>query len=248
MNNHSQKIQPININLAENNFIADNCVHGLNQEFETLTAIERIEKAAEVLPDNIAMTSSFGIDSAVSLHLINQVIPGIKVILIDTGYLFKETYQYAETLQQSLNLNLHIHQSSVSAARFESQYGQLWLNGIEGLDKYNQLRKVQPLNQAMSTLNIKSWFSGVRRTQSNTRQQLPWISCKNHRYKVHPLLDWSDRDIFLHAKQHQLPAHPLSNKGYLTVGDTHSTQSIHEVNDLSELRFSGLKRECGIHE
>lgn len=230
------------------NQISDACVRSLNLQFETLTAIERVEKAADLLPDKLAMTSSFGIDSAVSLHLINQVIPGIPVILIDTGYLFQETYQYVESLKQSLKLNVHIHQSPVSAARFESQHGQLWLKGIESLNQYNQLRKVEPLNQALKKLKIKSWFSGVRRSQSNTRQKLPWITTKDQRYKIHPLLDWSDRDLYIYAKKYNLPQHPLFNKGYLTVGDTHSTRSIHEVSDLSELRFSGLKRECGIHE
>lgn len=204
--------------------------------------------AAQWLPENLAMTSSFGINSAVSLHLINQVIPGIPVILIDTGYLFPETYQYAALLQQQLSLNVHIHQSPVSAARFESQHGALWLKGIEGLDQYNQLRKVQPLNQAMSALNIGSWFSGVRRSQSSTREKLPWISCKNHRYKVHPLLDWSDRDLYQYTQKYQLTQHPLFEQGYMSIGDTHSTQSIHEVDDINQLRFFGLKRECGIHE
>jgi len=248
MSNYAQSINYADIKPTQCNQVSDTCVQSLNQQFGTLTAIERIEKAAELLPGNLAMTSSFGIDSAVSLQLINQVIPGIRVILIDTGYLFQETYQYAETLQHTLKLNLHIHQSPVSAARFESLHGQLWLQGIDGLNQYNQLRKVQPLNQAMSVLNIMSWFSGVRRSQSSTRQQLPWIATKNQLYKVHPLLDWSDRDLYRHTKKHQLPQHPLYKKGYLTVGDTHSTQSIHEVKDLSELRFFGLKRECGIHE
>jgi phosphoadenosine phosphosulfate reductase len=228
--------------------MSDDCIKTLNHKFEKLTSTQRIEQAARWLPDNLAMTSSFGIDSAVSLHLINQVIPGITVILIDTGYLFPETYQYAELLQQKLNLNLQVHQSPVSAARFESQYGKLWLQGVDGLNQYNQMRKVKPLNQAMTELNISSWFSGVRRSQSSLRQQLPWISFKNQRYKVHPLLDWTDRDLYMYNKKHHLPQHPLYHQGYLSVGDSHSTQSIHEVDDLSEVRFFGLKRECGIHE
>ena len=108
------------------------------------------------------MTSSFGIDAAVCLHLVNQVIPGIPVILIDTGYLFKETYQYAEQLTERLNLNLQIRQSQISAARFESIYGELWLNDIAGINQYNQLRKVEPLEQALMDLSINSWFSGIR--------------------------------------------------------------------------------------
>jgi phosphoadenosine phosphosulfate reductase len=223
-------------------------VKSLNQQFGSITAKQRIDLASKELAGNLAMTSSFGIHAAVGLHLITQVMPDIPVILIDTGYLFKETYQYAEQLRAKLKLNLHIFQSEVSAARFESLHGQLWLDGIKGLNQYNQIRKVAPLEKALQTLNIDTWFSGIRRNQSTHRMGLPWIEQKNGRNKVHPMLDWTDRDLFYYLNEHQLPQHPLYEKGYLTVGDSHSTQSIHEVNQLDELRFFGLKRECGIHE
>ncbi len=220
----------------------------LNQNFDQLDALQRVELAAKYLPEQFAMTSSFGIDSAVSLHLLNQVIPNIPVILIDTGYLFKETYQYIEQLRSQLKLNLHIHQSDVSAARFEGLHGQLWTQGLEGLEQYNQIRKVQPLEAALKKLKINSWFSGIRRNQSTTRQNMDWAVLKNQRHKVHPLLDWSDRDMYMYQQKHKLPQHPLRDQGYLSVGDTHSTRSIHEVDSIDELRFFGLKRECGIHE
>lgn len=235
-------------NVIEQSTHGVHCITQMNQEFESLTATKRVERVAKMLPEKLAMTSSFGIDAAVSLHLINQVIPGIPIILIDTGYLFKETYQYAEVLRELLNLNLQIHQSDISAARFESQHGQLWLNGLSGINKYNQMRKVQPLEQALSHLSVNTWFSGVRRTQSKHRKQLPWIDIKNQRFKVHPILDWTDRDMYQYLKIHAIPQHPLFDRGYLSVGDTHSTKSIHEVNQSEELRFFGLKRECGIHE
>lgn len=219
-----------------------------NDQFAKLTATQRIEKVADELHGQTAMTSSFGIHAAVSLHLINQVIPGIPVIMVDTGYLFPETYRYAEGLKQQLNLNVMMVQSELSSAHFEALHGQLWNQGLEGLERYNQIRKVQPLEQALSTHQVGAWFSGVRRHQSELRQSLPWVECKNQRLKVHPILDWSDRDLFRYQQQHQLPQHPLWEQGYLTVGDTHSTRSIHEVDSMAELRFMGLKRECGIHE
>ncbi|WP_223788888.1 phosphoadenylyl-sulfate reductase [Marinicella meishanensis] len=227
---------------------AYHCMDHMNRDFAALTTTQRVEQAAQYLPGHWAMTSSFGIDAAVSLHLINSVIPGIPVILIDTGYLFPETYQYAELLTDRLGLNLQVHQSPVSAARFESQHGPLWEAGLPGLERYNQLRKVEPLQQALAAGHIGSWFAGVRRSQSAHRQQLPWIEFKQDRYKIHPLLDWTDRDMYQYLQQQRLPQHPLFDQGYLTVGDTHSTKSLHEVDELDQLRFFGLKRECGIHE
>lgn len=227
---------------------AHRCLDHLNREFAALTATERVEQAARHLPGHLAMTSSFGIDAAVGIHLINQVIPGIPVILIDTGYLFQETYQYADLLTDHLGLNLQVHQSPVSAARFESQHGQLWQTGLSGMEQYNQLRKVEPLQTALSAGQVNTWFAGVRRSQSPLRAQLPWVEYKQERFKTHPLLDWTDRDMYQYMQRHQLPQHPLFERGYISVGDTHSTKSIHEVDSLDELRFFGLKRECGIHE
>ncbi len=241
MNNNCLKLNP-------NKAPAYHCIDHMNRGFGELSAIERIEQAAAYLPENFAMTSSFGIDAAVSLHLINQVIPGIPVVLIDTGYLFNETYQYADQLTALMDLNLTVHQSPVSAARFESQHGELWHSGLSGLEQYNLLRKIQPLEHALKSLEVNSWFSGIRRSQSDHRQNLPWVTTKQERYKIHPILDWGDRDLFLYMKQNGLPQHPLYDQGYLTVGDTHSTKSIHEVDDPEQLRFFGLKRECGIHE
>ena len=220
----------------------------LNQKFEHISAVKRIEIIAKQAPDHLAMTSSFGIHSAVTLHLINQVVPNIPIIMIDTGYLFKETYQYAEQLVESLNLNLQVFQSRVSPARFESLYGPLWEQGLKGIQQYNQWRKVEPLEHALQSLSVDTWFSGIRRDQSDLRKNMDWITIKNQRHKVHPLLDCTDRDVFMYLKDNNLPQHPLWEQGYLSVGDTHTTRSIHEVNNTKELRFFGLKRECGIHE
>ena len=95
------------------------------------------------------MTSSFGIQAAVSLHLVAQQSPSIPVILTDTGYLFPETYQFIDSLQQQLQLNLHVYRAALSPAWQEARYGKLWEQGVEGLERYNQLNKVEPLNQAL---------------------------------------------------------------------------------------------------
>ncbi|WP_154223039.1 phosphoadenylyl-sulfate reductase [Marinicella rhabdoformis] len=220
----------------------------LNPELATMDAQERIAYGLSQLPAGFALTSSFGVQSAVCLHLATQVMPDIPVIVIDTGYLFPETYQFIDALSERLNLNLKVIQNPTSTAWFEARHGQLWNAGLEGIEQYNQLRKTAPLEQALTDLGIATWFSGIRRNQSDTRAKKDFVEFKNGRYKVHPILDWSDRDVFLYLKQHDLPYHPLWKKGYLSIGDTHSTQSIHQVDQVEQLRFFGLKRECGIHE
>jgi phosphoadenosine phosphosulfate reductase len=71
---------------------------------------------------------------------------------------------------------------------------------------------------------------------------------KRGRFKVHPLFDWTDRDVGRYLKENGLPYHPLWEKGYLSIGDWHTTRSLAEVDSVEELRFFGLKRECGLHE
>ena len=219
----------------------------VNDWLGSVDAATRVRWALANLPGPFALSSSFGAQAAVSLHLVAQVDPGIPVILVDTGYLFPETYQFIEQLQRQLNLNIQRFSSPQSVAEFEAQYGKLWEQGREGLDKYLELRKVEPMRRALQTLGTQTWFAGLRRSQAESRAKLNPLEVRDGRFKVHPIFDWSDRDVYLYLKAHGLAYHPLWDQGYVSIGDWHSTKSLSEVSSAEELRFSGLKRECGIH-
>lgn len=105
-----------------------------NSQLEKLSAEARVAWALENLPGEYVLSSSFGIQAAVSLHLVNQVRPDIPVILTDTGYLFPETYQFIDELTDKLNLNLKIYRAKESAAWQEARYGKLWEQGVEGIE------------------------------------------------------------------------------------------------------------------
>jgi phosphoadenosine phosphosulfate reductase len=225
-----------------------NALRKINEAFEAFSTEQRIERATELLPGAHVLTSSFGAQAAVMLHLVNRMIPGIPVILIDTGYLFPETYRFVDDLSARLRLNLQVVRSEASPAWQESRFGKLWDQGLEGIEQYNRINKQEPLDKAMRELHAETWFSGLRRVQSRSRAQLAPIEFKRGRYKVHPLFDWTDRDVGQYLAKHDLPYHPLWNKGYISIGDWHTTRSLSEVDSLEELRFFGLKRECGLHE
>jgi phosphoadenosine phosphosulfate reductase len=87
----------------------------------------------------------------------------------------------------------------------------------------------------------------LRRQQSKSRAEIPYLTWSSGRWKVHPIADWSDRDVHLYLKKHNLPYHPLWEQGYLSIGDRHSTKPIHEVSTEEQTRFFGIQRECGIH-
>jgi phosphoadenosine phosphosulfate reductase len=220
----------------------------INRELVSLSAQQRIEQAAELLPAEHVLTSSFGAQAAVMLHLTNVVIPRIPVILIDTGYLFPETYRFIDELSDRLDLNLKVFRSDASPAWQESRFGKLWNQGLTGIEKYNRLNKQEPLESAMSALGAETWFAGLRRDQAATRAHIAPIERKRGRYKVHPLFDWTDRDVGRYLEKHRLPYHPLWEKGYPSIGDWHTTRSLAEVDRVEDLRFFGLKRECGLHE
>jgi len=219
-----------------------------NSHFESLSAEGRVAWALEHLPGPHVLTSSFGIQAAILLHLVTRQQADIPVVFIDTGYLFPETYRFVDALTERLKLNLKVYRSPCSPAWQESRHGQRWQLGIAGIDAYNRENKVEPMERALRELSVGSWFAGLRRSQSSSRSNVPFLKAQGERWKVHPIADWSDRDVYRYLKDHDLPYHPLWEKGYISVGDVHTTKPIHAVNTAEETRFFGLKRECGLHD
>lgn len=219
-----------------------------NRAFAAMSVEDRIAWSLTHLPGEHVLTSSFGAQAAVMLHLLTRQRAGIPVILIDTGYLFPETYRFVDALTERLGLNLHVYRAQRSPAWQEARDGQRWLRGRVALEDYNREVKVEPMLRAIDTLGVGTWFAGLRRSQSDTRRDAAYLSRQNDRWKVHPIADWSDRDVHRYLRSNELPYHPLWERGYASIGDVHSTRSLHEVSDVAELRFAGIKRECGLHE
>ena len=220
----------------------------VNAELEALMPEERVAWAIEHLPGEHALSSSFGIQSAMLLHMVTQVKPDIPVILTDTGYLFDETYRFIDEMTERLNLNLKVYKAEMSPAWQEARYGKRWEQGIEGIEDYNKQNKVEPMQRALTELNIGTWFAGLRREQSRSRADLGVLRIQNGRYKVHPVINWRNKDVYQYLKKHNLPYHPLWDKGYMSVGDWHTSQPLLPGMTEEETRFNGLKRECGLHD
>ncbi|WP_418139619.1 phosphoadenylyl-sulfate reductase [Oceanimonas smirnovii] len=220
----------------------------LNKELAALSASERVRWALDHLPGEPVLSSSFGIQAAVMLHLVTQVRADIPVILTDTGYLFPETYRFIDELTERLGLNLKVYRAAESAAWQEARHGKLWEQGVEGISRYNHLNKVEPMQRALRELNAGVWFSGLRRSQSDTREGLEVLGIQNGLFKFLPIIDWSNKDVHYYLKDHELPYHPLWEQGYVSVGDVHTTARWEPGMSEADTRFNGLKRECGLHE
>ena len=219
-----------------------------SRSLEQLPAEERVRWALETLPGMHIVSSSFGAQAAVMLHLMASQRPDIPVVVIDTGYLFPETYRFIDSLTSRLDLNLQVFRPAQSSAWQEARFGNRWEQGVAGIDAYNHDNKIEPMQRALDTLQVGTWFAGLRRSQSAGRARTPLIESSGNRWKVHPIADWNDRQVYHYLRQHELPYHPLWEKGYVSIGDVHTTQSLADVSSADQTRFFGLKRECGLHE
>ena len=220
----------------------------LNKALEKMSAQERISWALMNLPHNFMLSTSFGIQSAVMLHLVTEQYPNVPVVFTDTGYLFPETYQFADQLTERLALNLKTYRSHLSPAWQEARFGKLWEKGEEGIAKYNHMNKVTPMRAAQDELGVKSWFAGLRRTQSDQRNTLNVLQLIDGKFKIYPILDWTNKDVHYYLEGHDLPYHPLWEQGYVSAGDWHTTRPLEAGMSEQDTRFFGLNRECGLHE
>ena len=181
----------------------------VNLDLASADAMDVVTWAAATFGKGLVMSTSFGIQSAVMLHLVTQGVPDIPVIWVDTGYLPPQTYGLAEELTERLRLNLQVYQSPMSPARMEALHGKLWSQpDVESLNRYHQLRKVEPMQRALKVLQATAWLAGLRRDQTGYRQTLRRVDLQGERYKVHPILSWSAKDIYLYLTQHDCPTIP----------------------------------------
>ncbi|WP_346188953.1 phosphoadenylyl-sulfate reductase [Rubritalea halochordaticola] len=208
---------------------------------------ERLAWLYEQYGDRVVASSSFGLQAAVMLHLISEHAPKIPVVFVDTGYLFKETYEYIEQLKNKLNVDLRTYVPEMTAARQEALYGKLWEGGADEQQKYAVINKIEPMNRALREIGGDIWLSGVRRAQSSTRKDRSFAEKQTKTTKVYPILDWADAQVNAYFAQNDLPRHPLEAQGYQTMGDWHSTVPVPEGENAEASRFNGQKYECGLH-
>jgi phosphoadenosine phosphosulfate reductase len=219
----------------------------INRSLEGADPLQILRWASRTFGDRLAITSSFGAQSAVMLHLLSRVAKRVPVIFIDTGYLFPETYRFARDLAERFDLDLRVYGPRLTAAHQEALYGRLWEQGEEGVQEYLRLNKVEPMQRALRDLEPAAWIAGLRADQTDHRKSLRVVDVQDGRYKIHPILHWTDTEVEDYLEHHGLPLHPLVAEGYRSIGDTHSTLPTLPGQDPRDGRLLGKKRECGIH-
>jgi phosphoadenosine phosphosulfate reductase len=209
---------------------------------ESMTAERRLRWAAESFPrDEIIVTSSFGADSAVLLHLVRTVVPDFRVAMIDTGFLFPETLAYMHRLTDEFGLNIERVRAPSPPegppAEACGEEGGIWC----------ACRKVEAMEQALR--GVSCWISGLRRDQSSQRAQTPVLERQQGGLvKLHPLADWSQEQLSGYQQRFAPPQHPLVEQGYSSIGCMPCTRLPVAGDDRRSGRWRGQARtECGIH-
>jgi phosphoadenosine phosphosulfate reductase len=203
---------------------------------------------SEGLAGRIAAVSSFGAESAVLLHLLASVDPGVPVLFLETGKHFPETLAYRDELVARLGLTKLINLTPEAAAlAARDANGLRWSYDPDGCC---EIRKVQPLAEALAGFDAS--FTGRKGFQSAGRAGLPRFELdptdSAGRLKINPLADWSSADVQTYFEASGLPAHPLVAQGYPSIGCSPCTSKVAAGEDPRSGRWTGWdKTECGIH-
>jgi phosphoadenosine phosphosulfate reductase len=209
------------------------------ESLETEQPGDTIRWAAEQFGvENLVVTASF--EDAVLVHVAAKAVPGIEIVLLDTQYLFAETKWLVDELTKRLDLNLRIVNPLPHV-----QPDNLWQTDLEGCCA---VRKVEPLNRSLQ--GKQAWITGVRRVDGPTRANAPVASFDIGRniVKLNPLAAYSDDDMALYAQLHELPANPLTERGYPSIGCWPCTRPVAPGEDKRGGRWAGsAKTECGLH-
>lgn len=220
----------------------------LNQQFEQATPQQILAWCLQNIPDGLVQMTSFSM-LAVTHMLYAELKAQTPVVFIDTLHLFPETLETAQKAKDRYGLNLQTFRAAEidSRAAFAARYGEaLWERDVV---RFHQLTKVEPLQRALSELEVKTWITGRRRDQSANRQDLSIFERDTDgRLKVNPLANWTRKEIWGYTFEHNVLYNPLHDQGYTSIGDEPLTTKVQMGEDERAGRWRGsAKTECGIH-
>jgi phosphoadenosine phosphosulfate reductase len=193
------------------------------------------------------VTCSFQAEDMVVVYLVRQFEPEIAVLFLDTGYHFRETYEYRDRMAAEWRLNLINLKAPATVEQQEAAHGQLFRSAP---DQCCRLRKVEPLVTGLAAFEV--WFAGLRREQSPTRANLQHseihaLPSGKELRKISPLADWTWKDVQSYMTVHEIPHLPLYDRGYTSIGCEPCTALPSDPDNPRSGRWSGVKLECGIH-
>lgn len=190
-------------------------------------------------------TSSFQSHSLVLLHILSRIDHTIPVYFINTGYHFPETVIFRDQITKQFGIRTIDLKSDVPKFMQRDPEGRLLFTSDP--DHCCYLNKTQPMEAILMSHDV--WINGVRADQSAVRAAMKVEQPARHGcVRFHPMLDWNSKMIWEYQKEHNLPRHPLEEKGFMSIGCEPCTRKLDPELQEREARWFGLNKiECGLH-
>jgi phosphoadenosine phosphosulfate reductase len=222
-----------------------------NAALEGADAEAIVRYAALALGRDLVMTSAFGVEGIALMDIASRVMPGIRVLFLDTGYHFPETLALRERARARFAVDLVDVTPELSVAEQDARYGAR-LHARDP-DHCCLMRKVQPLDAALARIGARGWLAALRRDQGDTRRGIDALARTTRggrpMLKVHPFARWSRADTWNYVMSRGLPYNELLDRGYASIGCAPCTRPVAAGEDERAGRWSGQgKTECGIHQ
>jgi len=225
--------------------ITDLDYEAIAAELEGKRAEDALSWMFETFGADHYIACSFQKTSSVTAHLASVINPDARFFYLDTEVLFEESYETRDRLAEALGIEFDRFHNLTLAEQAEQYGDELWKRDP---DSCCGLRKIEPMRRALSSVDC--WVAGVRRGDSSARSKTPkfgWDK-KFDLWKLNPLADWSERDVWNYIREHHLPYNPLHDHGYPSIGCTHCTQPVGPGASSRDGRWVGSgKTECGIN-
>ena len=220
---------------------------------ESWTAADTLRFAAEAFGDRVALASSFGAEDVVVCDLIARHAPAIAIFTLDTGRLHEETYEVMEQIRRRYGLRITSYfPDSAAVERLEREKGfYSFRESLENRKECCRIRKVEPLGRALA--GLEAWITGLRREQAVTRTQVPKLQPDESHpgiWKLNPLADWTEAQVWEHIREHKVPVNALHQQGYPSIGCSPCTRAVQPGEDIRAGRWwwkNPEQKECGLH-
>lgn len=223
------------------------------EKLNLMTPEEAMRYLMDKYGDRIALSSSLSLEDQVITHMMLSIRKNARIFTLDTGRLFPETYSLIDKTNMKYGIKMEIyfpdHEKVEAMTR---KHGvNLFYESIEKRKECCNVRKIEPLNRALSTLDV--WVCGLRREQSITRGDMKMVEKDPYSnvIKFNPLIDWSLKDVTDYIKANNIPYNPLHDKGYPSIGCQPCTSPVAEGEDIRSGRWwweDPDKKECGLHK
>jgi len=225
----------------------------INKNLENKSPLEVLSWALSTFGNKISLASSLGLEDQVLTDMCLKIDSKIRIFFLDTGRIYQETYDLLEKNMEKYQIFYDIYfPKTDSVEKMTNKFGpNSFYKSIELRRKCCEVRKVEPLKRALK--GLEAWITGIRRNQSIIRikiQKVEWDST-NNLYKINPLADWTENQVWKYIKQNKIPYNNLHDEGYPSIGCVPCTRAILPGEDIRSGRWwweTPENRECGIHK